>query len=220
MLSESVADYLTDILRLEESGQVASTSELADRLQVARPSVTGMLKRMADDKLVIYEPYRGVTLTGLGRRQARVMLRRHRLVETFLVRALGMAPDRVHDEAHRWEHAVSDDAIERIDHWLGRPKVDPHGTVIPTKTKTKSRRANVRRLSSLDAGVTAVIVALDSRDPDHLAYLTSLGLVPSAEVTMIDRRPFAGPMTLVISGQQHTVGPEVTEYVTIRKEPS
>ena len=92
MPSESVENYLSEILRLEEAESAASTSALADRLQVAQPSVTGMLRRLAEDRLVRYEPYRGARLTGPGRRRARALLRRHRLVETFLVRALGMAP--------------------------------------------------------------------------------------------------------------------------------
>jgi len=132
MLTESVENYLGAILRLEEAGiGSASTSELAERLQVARPSVTGMLKRLAADGLVSHRRYRGVRLTRTGRREARRVIRRHRLVETFLVTVLGMPADRVHQEAHRLEHAVSDEVIDRLDLWLGRPAEDPHGQPIP-----------------------------------------------------------------------------------------
>jgi len=131
MPSEAVENYLTAILRLEEAGEVASTSLLAARLQVARPSVTGMLKRLGDAGLVDHEPYRGARLTARGRRSARAVIRRHRLVESFLVGTLGMDPDAVHDEAHRLEHALSDEVVDRLDAWLGHPEHDPHGQPIP-----------------------------------------------------------------------------------------
>ncbi|MBD3221298.1 metal-dependent transcriptional regulator [bacterium] len=216
MFSEAVENYLTEILRLEEhAGRGAvSPSALADRLAVARPSVTGMLQRLADDDLVRYAPYRGVRLTRRGRRTARQMLRRHRLVETFLVRALGMPADRVHDEAHRWEHALSDDAVDRLDRWLGRPEADPHGTPIPAAPPSRGQR----RLATLAAGVRATVTMVASQGPDHAAYLRSLGLAPGAVVTVTERRPFQGPVTLTIGDHSWIVGPEVTEYVSVREE--
>ena len=132
MLTESAENYLSAILRLEEAeGAAATTSVLAEHLEVARPSVTGMLKRLAADGLVTHRRYRGVRLTARGRRAARRVIRRHRLVETFLVEVLGMSADAVHAEAHRLEHAISDEVVDRLDLWLGRPARDPHGQPIP-----------------------------------------------------------------------------------------
>ncbi len=131
MPSESVENYITEILRLEEAATPASTSELAERLQVARPSVTGMLKKLETEGYILREPYRAVRLTRRGRRAARTVIRRHRLIETFLVETLGMSPHEVHEEAHRLEHAMSEEVIERLDRWLGRPELDPHGRPIP-----------------------------------------------------------------------------------------
>jgi DtxR family Mn-dependent transcriptional regulator len=132
MLTESVEDYLTAILRLEQrQGRAASTSDLARHLAVARPSVTGMLKRLASEGWVRHQRYRGVRLTARGRRAAQQVLRRHRLVETFLVQVLGMPADAVHAEAHRLEHALSEEVVDRLDLWLGRPAQDPHGQTIP-----------------------------------------------------------------------------------------
>jgi DtxR family Mn-dependent transcriptional regulator len=139
MMTESVENYLTEILRLEETGDQATTSVLADRLHVARPSVTGMLKRLADAELVDHERYRGARLTVRGRRVALAVIRRHRLVETFLVDILGMAEHRVHEEAHRLEHALSDDVVDRLDMWLGRPRQDPHGRPIPGPANRRRR---------------------------------------------------------------------------------
>ena len=131
MLTEAVENYLTDILRLEETDTPATTSVLASRLGVARPSVTGMLKRLASDGLLVHEPYKAVILTRRGRKAARAVVRRHRIVETFLVDVLKMSPDKVHPEAHRLEHALSDEVLERLNEFLGRPKRDPHGSPIP-----------------------------------------------------------------------------------------
>lgn len=131
ILTEAVENYLTEILRLEEADTPASTSVLADRLGVARPSVTGMLKRLASDRLLVHEPYRAVVLTRRGRKAARAVVRRHRIVETFLVDVLKMSPDKVHPEAHRLEHALSDEVLERLFAFLGSPEHDPHGSPIP-----------------------------------------------------------------------------------------
>ena len=129
--SESTENYLTEILRLQQAGTKATTSLLAERLGVARPSVTGMLKKLDRDGLVTHQRYIGVALTPSGHDLAVTVLHRHRLVETFLVEILDFSPDAVHDEAHRLEHALSDEVVRRLDAWLGHPAVDPHGTPIP-----------------------------------------------------------------------------------------
>jgi len=130
-LSEATENYLTAILRLQEAGIEVTTGLLADRLEVARPSVTGMLKRLDRDGLVAHTRYRGVVLTAAGRDHAVAVLHRHRLIETFLVETLGFTPGEVHAEAHRLEHALSDEVVRRLDAWLGHPATDPHGTPIP-----------------------------------------------------------------------------------------
>jgi DtxR family Mn-dependent transcriptional regulator len=135
VLTESIENYLTEILKLEEAGETATTGALAGRLAVARPSVTGMLKRLADEGLVEHRPYRGARLTPAGRHVALEVRRRHRLVETFLVQRLGMDPGGVHDEAHRWEHVISPEVLDRLDEYLGRPERCPHGSPIPRPGK-------------------------------------------------------------------------------------
>lgn len=147
---EAREDYLTALLRLGEAGAAVSTKALAERLGVAPASVTGMLKTLARDGLVEHELYRGAQLSQRGRTHALGIVRRHRLVETFLVGTLGLPPDRVHVEAHRLEHALSDEVVERLDQWLGRPALDPHGSPIPRmesragKQRTRDGRASRR----------------------------------------------------------------------------
>jgi DtxR family Mn-dependent transcriptional regulator len=215
VLSESTENYLTALLRLEEAGEAATTTVLARRLDVAPASVTGMLKKLADADLVTHRRYRGATLTPRGRRAAGAVLRRHRLVETFLVRALGFPRERVHAEAHRWEHAVSEEAVERIDSWLGHPRRDPHGAAIPPGAGRSPREY---RLAALEAGAAATVAAVAGIDAAHADYLRGLGLVTGAALRVVERRPFGGPVTLDVGGHRCIVGPEVTAHVTVREE--
>jgi DtxR family Mn-dependent transcriptional regulator len=134
-LSESIENYLKTIYSLEEAQIPATTVTLAEWLGVKPPSITGMIKRLAERKLLRHRPYHGVALTAAGRRRARAIMRRHRLIELFLVRVLRFAPNEVHEEAERWEHVVSAAALERIDIALGRPSHDPHGKPIPAATE-------------------------------------------------------------------------------------
>src|ERR671916_1981791 len=130
-LTRSVEDYLKAIYQLSPEGRAASTSEIAQLLALSPPSVTGMVKRLSEQGLLEHVPYRGVQLTEEGRRAALRMVRRHRLIEAYLVEFLGYSWDTVHEEAERLEHAVSDTMIERMATALGNPTVDPHGAPIP-----------------------------------------------------------------------------------------
>jgi DtxR family Mn-dependent transcriptional regulator len=128
-----VEDYLKVIFELEDAGGVANTNDIAAALGFAPPSVSGMLRRLADQRLISYERYRGVKLTRAGRRAALRTIRRHRVIEAYLTTALGYPHDRVHDEAERIEHAASDELIDRMAAAIGEPEVDPHGAPIPTR---------------------------------------------------------------------------------------
>ena len=130
-LTRSVEDYLKTIYRLSLDGQPAATSEIARVLELAPPSVSGMIRRLSEQGLLAHVPYRGVELTAEGRRAALRMVRRHLLIEAYLVARLGYTWDTVHEEAERLEHAVSDALIERMAVALGNPKFDPHGDPIP-----------------------------------------------------------------------------------------
>ncbi len=132
-LTASAEDYLKAIYAIERGGDAAPTNELAQRLGVAPASVSGMVRRLADQGLLTYERYRGARLTGEGRRAALRTLRRHRILESYLTAVLGYTWDHVHDEAERLEHAASDELIDRMAAALGDPAFDPHGAPIPTR---------------------------------------------------------------------------------------
>jgi DtxR family Mn-dependent transcriptional regulator len=136
-LSGPVEDYLKAIYSIGKGSGHAATNEIAQRLAIAPASVTGMVRRLADQGLLAYERYRGVKLTESGRRAALRTLRRHRVIESYLTEALGYPWDRVHAEAERLEHAVSDELVDRMAAKIGEPEVDPHGAPIPTRGSCK-----------------------------------------------------------------------------------
>src|ERR687895_2085946 len=155
-LTRSVEDYLKAIYRLSPQGRPASTSDIAHRLELSPASVSGMVKRLSEQGLLEHVPYKGVQLTDEGRRAALRMVRRHRLIEAYLVEFLGYSWDTVHEEAERLEHAVSDTMIERMASALGNPVVDPHGDPIPAADGSIHELASTP-LSDVPVGETVEI---------------------------------------------------------------
>lgn len=182
-LSRSVEDYLKAIYRLAAEGAPASTSAIAEALEIQPASVTGMVKRMAESGLLEHVPYRGVKLTPAGTREALRVVRRHRILETYLCDRLGFTWDDVHDEAERLEHAASDQLIEHMARALGSPSHDPHGAPIPTST---GQIETVEYSTLADAGVGArlLIHAVRDEDPEALRSMAEDGLVPGARMVV------------------------------------
>src|SRR6185312_6910285 len=188
-LTRSVEDYLKAIYQLSPEGRPASTSEIAHLLALSPPSVTGMVKRLSEHGLLEHVPYKGVQLTEEGRRAALRTIRRHRLIEAYLVAFLGYTWDTVHDEAERLEHAVSDQLVERMASVLGHPSVDPHGDPIPDVDGAIHEPASTP-LSELPEGILVELRRVDESDPERLRYIASIGLHPGARVIVVDRQPF------------------------------
>ena len=211
-LTRSVEDYLKAIYRLSPRGRTASTSEIAQRLELSPASVSGMVKRLSEHGLLEHVPYKGVQLTADGRRAALRMLRRHRLIEAYLVAFLGYTWDTVHDEAERLEHAVSDTLVERMAAVLGNPAVDPHGDPIPTREGDIHESASVP-LSEVPAGTSVEVQQVEEGQPDRLRYIASVGLRPGVHLTVVDRQPFHGPITIEVAGQTHVIGSELGQVV-------
>jgi DtxR family Mn-dependent transcriptional regulator len=214
-----VEDYLKAIYELERhaEGGAAATSELAQRLDVAPASVTGMVRRLADQGLLDYERYRGMKLTAAGRQVALRTIRRHRIIESFLAQALDMPWDAVHAEAERLEHAASDGLVERMAHWLGDPTVDPHGAPIPTREGAIDE-TRLGSLAELAVGEQARVVRVSDRNGDLLRYLASIALVPGALVTLVARAPFDGPLTLRVGAAEPLVGPALARQVLVEPQ--
>jgi DtxR family Mn-dependent transcriptional regulator len=203
-LTVSAEDYLKAIFVLSADAP-ASTNQIAERLDLAPASVSGMIRRLSGQKLLDHEPYRGVVLTPAGRRLALRVLRRHRLIEAYLVKFLGYRLDNVHAEADRLEHAVSDTLVERMAGALGHPRFDPHGDPIPDRNGLFDEVAYTP-LPDLAVGEEAELHRIDTSDAERLRYLAQAGLVPGARVRLLERQPFAGPVTVDVEGASRVLG--------------
>lgn len=199
-LSRSVEDYLKAIFSLTERDEVASTSAIAAALDVQPASVTGMVKRLAETGLLQHIPYRGVRLTGKGIREALRVIRRHRILETYLVQQLGYAWDDVHEEAERLEHAASEGLIDRMAAALEDPSHDPHGSPIPTSTG-EIEVVDFATLAEAAEGDRVRIRAVDDdEEPQGLRSMEARGLVPGVWVRVESRMPREGNLIVRIEG--------------------
>jgi len=194
-LSGPVEDYLKAIYDLERDTQPAATNDIAERLAISPASVSGMMRRLAEQGLITHEPYRGARLTDDGRRAALRTLRRHRILECYLTEVLGYPWDRVHDEAERLEHAASEELIERMADALGDPVHDPHGAPIPSREGVVEETPR-RTLADVAAGERVRVRQVMDDDGERLRYLAELGIRPGSILRVLDRAPFDGPITL------------------------
>ena len=216
-LTEPVEDYLKAVYEVERAGGAAATTTLAARLGVAPASVSGMVRRLAEQGLLAHEPYRGVTLTAAGRAAALRTLRRHRVLESYLATVLGYPWDLVHEEAERLEHAASDELVDRMARALGDPVVDPHGAPIPTREGRVDETVHAT-LAQLDVGTRARVVRVSDADAAMLRYLAELAIVPGARLTVLAREPFGGPIGVDVGGASRMVGPALAEQVLVERE--
>lgn len=185
-ISPVAQDYVKQIwASLEWGGEPTSTSVLASRFQTSAPNVSETLRRLARQGLVTYEPYKPVALTERGRAVALMMVRRHRLIETYLVESLGYTWDEVHEDAERLEHAASARFVDRIDALLGHPRMDPHGDPIPGPDLSMPAMDDVAALAELGPGTYEVVRIADD-DPQLLRRLESVGVQPGARVAIND----------------------------------
>jgi DtxR family transcriptional regulator, Mn-dependent transcriptional regulator len=221
MSSSAVEDYLKTIYTLTKGERAANTSAIAERLGIAAGSVTGMVKRLAELGLVEHVPYYGARLTERGEQQAVRLIRRHRVLELFLVEVLGYTWDRVHEEADRLEHATTEEMIDRMAHVLGEPAKDPHGAPIPASTARRFVEWHYPTLGELKVGTRGVLRRVEDEDPEALRYLAQLELVPGAEVELLERAPFNGPLKLQVGGREHFLGAELARSLEVEEmDPS
>ncbi len=205
MPSEAEENYLKETYSLQLEHDQVTTSMLADRIGHAAPSVTGMIKKLASRKLVSYEPYRGMTLTKSGRVAALEVIRHHRLLETFLTRTLGVPWDRVHDEAEKLEHVLSEYLEGLIDEYLGHPAIDPHGSPIPALDGS-IKELDRLRLSDLPAGSFAQVVEVSDREPALLVRLGAMHLGLEAKLQVLEVEPVDRLITILVAGKKSIFG--------------
>ena len=213
-LTAPAEDYLKAIYEIERGAGSAGTNEIAQRLGYAAASVTGMIKRLADQGLISHERYHGARLTEEGRRTALKLLRRHRVIEAYLTKALNYPWDSVHEEAERLEHAASDDLIDRMAAAIGQPSTDPHGAPIPTREGAVVEPA-YRSVTELGIGERARIARVSDDDGPRLRYLAELGIVPGAQIRVVSRAPFDGPITVRIARNEHVIGAPLAAQILV-----
>lgn len=216
-LTRSVEDYLKVIWSLSPEGRPASTNDIAHRLELSAASVSGMIKRLSEQGLLEHAPYKGVQLTDEGRRAALRMVRRHRIIEAYLVGFLGYSWDRVHEEAERLEHAVSEDLVGRMSRALGHPAADPHGDPIPT-ADLAIEEVVWTPLPEVPVGELVELRRVASEEPDRLRYLGAMGLQPGATIMVLARQPFQGPITLDVDGRECLIGHELARSIFVERD--
>ena len=213
-LTGPVEDYLKTIYEIGRGTVAVATNDIAQRLNIAPASVSGMVRRLADQGLLGYERYRGVTLTDAGRRAALRTIRRHRIIESYLSKALDYPWDRVHDEAERLEHAASDELVDRMAKAIGEPVVDPHGAPIPSREGLVDETVYLT-LDELGAGYGARVVRVSDDDPEMLRYLAELEIIPGTELVVISRAPYQGPISIRIADHLLAIGPALAGQVMV-----
>jgi DtxR family Mn-dependent transcriptional regulator len=217
-LSSSIEDYLRVIYGLAERGEPVTNTSLATRLEVSPSSASGMVTKLSQQGLVAHVPYRGTELTGEGRLLARAVLRRHRLIESYLVSELGYTWDEVHVEADQLEHAVSDRLVERIADKLGNPVRDPHGDPIPAMDGSVEE-LSTHLLDELQPGAVGEIVRVWDTDPELLRYLSERAIGLGERIEVVERQPFGGPIVVRVGpppeSATHALGKEIAQALSV-----
>ena len=216
MSSESIEDYIKAIFQIGKNGDLVQTSAIADRLEVRPASVSNMMRRLATLGFLVHEPYHGVKLTKEGELLARRMVRRHRLIERFLVEVLDYPWDEVHEEAERLEHAVSPRFMDRLDKLLENPSTDPHGAPIPASDGTMDESAHPA-LVELRAGDTACVRRVRDGDGDLLRQFGQLGIRPDALIEVLEANDEEGTMVLRVGGKLRRLDHAAASGVFVEK---
>jgi DtxR family Mn-dependent transcriptional regulator len=218
--NEAAENYAKAVYELQAKGERAvGTKAVAERLGVTTASASGMLKRLAEEGIVEYEPYRGARLTPEGERIALEVIRHHRLIELFLAEVLEMPWDRVHSEAEVLEHHISEELEELIAAKLGQPLRDPHGDPIPDRDLELTAEDSVP-LSELEPGDRGVFARVSDSDSSMLRYLAEREIQPGDKLVVSSREPFGGPLMVEIAGRTHPLGSQLAESIRVQREPA
>lgn len=214
MITSTVEDYLAMIYRVASENQKSTTTIIADKMSVSQGTVTSMFKKLAESELITHVLYKGVSLTATGEKIALEIIRHHRLIELYLQNTMGVPWEKVHEEADKMEHILSEEIEDRIDKLLNNPTNGPHGAPIPTKDGYVSKD-NFRRLSQAKEGEDLIIKRVEEEDSKKLIYLAEKGLYPDTEIKVTNVEPFNGPITIEIDNTEIIVGNKIAGSVFV-----
>lgn len=215
MNSFTEENYMKAIYHLSEDGKKAvNTNSIAELTNTKASSVTDMLKKLAEKELINYVKYQGVTLTERGRMTAVLIIRKHRLWELFLVEKLQFKWDEVHDIAEELEHIKSDMLVDRLEEFLGNPRVDPHGDLIPDK-HGKFHTKDLIRISKMQSGDKGVISGVSEHSPKFLQYLEKTGLILGNRIVVHEIIEFDGSVILSLENKEITISREAAKNILI-----
>lgn len=204
-LSQALEDYLKVIYVLEADGERATTTAIAQALDVSNASVTNMLKKLAGMNLIVHESYKGAELSPAGKKVALEILRYHRLLELYLKEVMGYSWDEVHDEAEKLEHHISEQFEDRIAELLNHPTHDPHGDPIPSKDGVMPEKATLA-LYDAELNTLYMVGRVKDQNPELLRYLEKQRVLPGVELTIVEKAPFDGPVVISLAGQVFSIG--------------
>lgn len=217
MFSQTEENYIKAIYHLDSiSSKGISTNAIAKKLETKASSVTDMIKKLSEKKVVIYKKYQGVTLTDFGKKTAANIIRKHRLWEVFLVEKLNFSWDEVHEVAEQLEHIKSPKLINELDALLDYPKRDPHGDPIPDKDGNL-QTIEKSLLSSLQKGETGICVGVDDSSSKFLKFLDKQGIALGKEIEILEKEPFDESLQIKINGQAITISNKVANNIYIQK---
>lgn len=217
MFTLSEENYLKAIYHLEtDSKKGISTNAIAKSLATKASSVTDMVKKLSDKKVVLYKKYQGVTLTELGKKTAANIVRKHRLWEVFLVQKLNFSWDEVHEVAEQLEHIKSAKLINQLDALLGFPKYDPHGDPIPDKDGNLSKIDKIH-LSALLKNETGICVGVDDSSSEFLQFLDKKGITLGKQITVLEKEDFDDSLSIEIDGRKLSISNKIANNLYIKK---
>lgn len=217
--SAAMREYLAEIYRLQEDSPLVNTTSLAKRLDVSAPAVPRMLKRLRNAGYVEHKPYEGFALTELGREEALKELRRHRVLEVFLVNIMDFTWDETHDHAEELGRGLNDVIVRRMADMTGNPTRCPHGEPIPDE---EGNMPNIQDICIINLGVgyKGEVSRVRTHEPEKLQYFASLGLIPGTKLEIVGRAPFNGPMRLRVIRDEIVLGVELTKSLWVSQEDS
>lgn len=217
MSTDTMRDYLAEAYRIayyQPSDPYVSTSALAEAMHVSAPAVTRMVQRLKEYGYLEHEPYRGISLTDLGAKEALVTIRKHRLVERFLVDVMEFGWHEVHDYADDFGVNVSEPLVERMSEMAGHPRRCPHGEPIPSRDGVMPRVVDYP-LHEVSLGEEYFVSRANTHDSEKLRYLDTMGLRPGAMLTLMERAPFNGPLRVRVGSNEHFIGHELADVLRV-----